>query len=418
MTAKLRRAVRRSVRRLVPCREVGVFVLSVSPPSLVAGGSSTESMRSGLEQSGHLAREVLIMSKSDQMVTHLRRGESLERGRYEILQPMRSPDLGSGAQSEAPRTSPDGISAFVARVLDQLALSAWLPAAFLTAGIAIMLQFRSAKSANLLKAVQALTAQPLQILVIMIPLLVIATVVTQAFSFECIRILEGYWGASWLADLARRPMIWRHVRKQRSIEARVPREYQKAIRSVMPQMLMSGIPFPVVKAIEARVTPGQTPPNLTDEQDEILKNTVWQGWCAAWRLARIANLARQRQQYPDSHHVMPTKLGNLLRTTEEGLRHAQDDVQGFVYRRRDMVSVRVRIQHDQFRTRLEMYCTLVLVNGFLLAIAPIILIGHVGNVAFAVTFAGFALMSIVSYLAAIASARGYSLILRQMDEAP
>jgi len=64
-----------------------------------------------------------------------------------------------------------------------------------------------------------------------------------------------------------------------------------------------------------------------------------------------------------------------------------------------------------------MYCTLVLVNGFLLALTPIALIGRVSNAAFAITFAGFAAMGIVSYLAAIASARGYCLVLKEMDEA-
>ncbi len=74
------------------------------------------------------------------------------------------------------------------------------------------------------------------------------------------------------------------------------------------------------------------------------------------------------------------------------------------------------MQHDQFRTRLEMYCTLVLVSGFLLALIPIVLTGHIGVAAVATTFASFAAMAVVSYLAAIASAGGYCSVLRQMDK--
>jgi hypothetical protein len=355
------------------------------------------------------------MPKSEQMLP-VRRGGSLDRGSYETLTPMGSPDSVSGAEAGKPTASADGISALIARILDQLALSAWLPAAFLTASIAVLLQFRSAKSANVLKAIQELTVQPLQVLVLVIPILVIATVVTQAFSFECIRILEGYWGASRLADLVRRPMVWLHVHKQGYIVNQLRKESRKALLGAMPRMLMSGIPFPVVKAIEARVVPEQSPPSLTDEEAEILKELDWRPWCDAWRLARIGNLAREAEQYPVSHHVMPTKLGNLMRATEDKLQNAGNDVQSFVYRRREVVPTRVRIQHDQFRTRLEMYCTLVLVNGFLLALAPITLVGRVSNTAFAVAFAGFAAMGIVSYLAAIASASGYCLILKQMDE--
>jgi hypothetical protein len=358
----------------------------------------------------------LVIEKSDQIIPTTWRGESWDHGSYEIITPMGSPDSASAATPDAPTASPDGVSAFIARVLDQLALSAWLPAGFLAAGIAVLLQFRAAKSANLLRAAQALTAQPLQVLVMVIPLLVIAAVVTQAFSFECIRILEGYWGTSWLADLVRRPMVWLHVKKQQSIVRRLRRASRRAVAAAMQGMLMGGVPFPVVKAIEARVTPGNAQPSLTDEEKEILKETDWQPYCTAWHLARIANLARAAERYPVTHHVMPTSLGNLMRVTEDGLQNAQNDVQSFVHRRRDQVPVRVRVQHDQFRTRLEMYCTLVLVSGFLFILTPTILIGHVGNADFAVTFTGFAAMSLVSYLAAIASAKGYCLILKQMDE--
>lgn len=329
---------------------------------------------------------------------------------------MASSDPALAAEPDTPAATPDGVSAFVARVLDQLALSAWLPAAFLTSSIAVLLEFRSAKSANLLKAVQALTAQPLQALVVVIPLLVIATVITQAFSFECIRVLEGYWGTSRLAHLVHRPMVWRHIRRQRSIYTRLEREQLRAIRKAMHQMLEDGTPYPVYKAIEAQVT-GQTLPSLTAEQREILGRTEWMPLCDASHLARIQTLVKAHERYPQAHRVMPTRLGNLIRATEDLLDSGTQDVQSFVHRRRNLVSSRIRAQHDQFRTRLEMYCTLVLVNGVLLALAPLILADHVGGTASAVTSAGFAAMGIVSYLAALTSAEGYCQILVHMNEA-
>ncbi|HET9896073.1 MAG TPA: hypothetical protein VFQ44_14190, partial [Streptosporangiaceae bacterium] len=109
---------------------------------------------------------------------------------------------------------PDGVSAFVARVLDQLTVSAWLPAALLTVGVAILLQFRGSGSVNVLLAVMDLTRDP--VLVIMIPLLVLATVVTQAFAFEAIRTLEGYWSGP--ASLLRTLMIRWHVRRRRVLK--------------------------------------------------------------------------------------------------------------------------------------------------------------------------------------------------------
>src|SRR5262249_34431043 len=108
---------------------------------------------------------------------------------------------------------------------------------------------------------------------------------------------------------------------------------------------------------------------------------------------------------------------NLIRATEDDLDNAGDDVQGFVLRQRNRVSRRIQIQHDQFRTRLDMYCTLVFVCISLTVITPVALAGRVDVIAIAITTASFAVMAVASYLAAIASAGGYCMALRQMDEA-
>jgi hypothetical protein len=358
------------------------------------------------------------MRDSNQKLLQLRRGEGAEQASCEMLAPMESPGSASDTGPDATAASLDGVSAFVARVLDQLALSAWLPAAFLTASVAVLLQFRSTRSANVLKAVQALTSHPVQVLVILIPLLVIATVVTQAFSFESIRALEGYWGGSWPAGLARRVMTWRHVRRQKAIMDHLLSASQAAFEVAMPKMLVSGIPFPIVKAIEARVSGEQPPSDMTNDQIELSKAIDWRPWCTAWRLGRINHLINEAEHYPVPHRILPTKLGNLMRATEDSLQHAGGNVQSFVHRRRDTVPPRIRMQHDQFHTRLEMYCTLVIVSAFLLALTPIVLTGHISPVAVVITSAGFGAMTVVSYFAAIASAGGYCSILKQMDENP
>src|ERR1700760_3896342 len=158
--------------------------------TLLPGRGGSDEVRQA--PSGDQEAELRLDPGSGQDLALLRRGEDQESEPYEILPLMGSQNSGS-EPDEATSDSPSGISAFVARVLDQLSLSAWLPAAVLTAGVAVLLQFRSDKSADVLAAVRALTADPVRVLVLIIPLLVIATVVTQAFSFEAIRTLEGYW---------------------------------------------------------------------------------------------------------------------------------------------------------------------------------------------------------------------------------
>jgi hypothetical protein len=117
------------------------------------------------------------------------------------------------------------------------------------------------------------------------------------------------------------------------------------------------------------------------------------------------------------HRILPTRLGNLIRATEDRLKHTGGDVQGFALRRYAMASQLVQKEHDQFRNRLEMYCTLVFVSSSLLILTPAILLGSgIDIVAIAIITGGFAALSEASYLAAIASAAGYCSALKEMDK--
>lgn len=374
--------------------------------------------RTGQRESGRKTSAALIAMRFNHKRARLRRGKGLEQVSCGILSSMESSVPASDADSGSSATS-DGLSAFVARVLDQLSLSAWLPAAFATASAAILLEFRSDRSANLLKAIRDLAANPVQVLVIILPVLVIATLVTQAFSFEAIRALEGYWRARGFGSLVRTPMICWHVRRKKSIIKRKFKESGKAVHAAMSEMIIGGIVSPKVgRALEAALSGDQAEASLlkAEELQQVLE-VNWRAHCHPSRLARIDRLILEENCYPQIYRVMPTKLGNLIRATEDKLQHA-DDVQSFVLRRRDMVSPRIRMQHDQFRTRLEMYCTLVFVSWFLVAMALTALIGHLDIIAVALITAGFAAMGVASYLAALASAAGYCSALRQMDQAP
>jgi hypothetical protein len=329
------------------------------------------------------------------------------------------------ADSDASPISPDGVSAFIARVLDQLALGSWLPAAFFVASAALVLQFRSAKSTNLLYAIRELSADPVQVLVVMVPILIIATFITQAFSFESIRALEGYWRGAGPAGLARTVMIRRHIHRKNTLRMRRLKESEKAFRAAMPGMILRGnVPTPVLQAIEAQLSErsdeaGALMRTLTSEEIQLFAYTInnWRSWCDAWRLARIDHLLNEEKCYPATYRVLPTKLGNLLRATEDDLKHTSGDVRRFVLQRRGLVSDRIQSQHDQFRSRLEMYCTMVFLCAFLMLLSPLVLVGRINDLGMAIITAAFAVIGVASYLAAIASAEGYCTVLRQIDEA-
>jgi len=175
LVAKLRAPAQQRARRraMIPAGEATVVTELVQATAGKTGLLAQEAgLNLGCDVNGQggshrQQAELFIKAEAGQELIPLRRGEGTQPTPYEILGPMESPNPASDSDAAA---SPDGISAFVARVLDQLTLSAWLPAALLTASVAILLQFRGDRSANILTAVRALTADPVRVLVLIVPL--------------------------------------------------------------------------------------------------------------------------------------------------------------------------------------------------------------------------------------------------------
>lgn len=309
-----------------------------------------------------------------------------------------------------------GLSAFVARVLDQLSITAWLPSAFLTVAGAFLLQFRAQRSLNFAVAANNLTKHPPTVLILAVPVLVSITLVTQAFSYEAIRILEGYWQRPGAASILGNLMIRWQVHRKASVHDRRISAREKAFSHARPRLLKGNVPHELVNALEAKALAIPLPP-LTPEQKARLDKMNWRSKCNAWELARIDHLLMLEGYYPEDSRILPTRLGNILRASEDKLRHAGQDLEGYALRLSDSASVRVRQQHDQFRARLDMYCILVFVSGLLAILTPVLLVERSIKVwEIVVLFAGFAVISLSSYQAAIASAKGYCVALKEMDK--
>lgn len=188
------------------------------------------------------------------------------------MQRMAEPDKPT-EKKEAARPA-EGLSQFLGRVLDQLSLTSWMPAAMLVGVGAILLQLRSQRNNDVAVAVQRLADKPLGTVIVLFFALILAAVITQAFSFEAIRFLEGYWGGSRLTAVALRPWVALRRRQFRKLHERIDRQKEAAFKAGKAAMLAGGMSRAEYKALKSLVFNE----NLSKHKPEVLREVGGIGW--------------------------------------------------------------------------------------------------------------------------------------------
>lgn len=315
---------------------------------------------------------------------------------------------------------PEGVSGFTTRILEQLAVSAWLPAAMLIGIGTLLVQLHENNNLDVPKAVDDIASKPWGVLVILAFGLVLATMVTQAFSFGIIRALEGYWRPSRLLDSFTKARVKHHVKRAARITQRASVLQQKLFESARARLLREE-ERDYVDVWEADVY--EIPREKWRQQDD---GVIAEASEIDWRekadpaLAALFYRAHQRaEDYPSARNrVLPTTLGNVLRASEEGLNLKGSALERFVMENYKSMPPRLMAQHDQFRDRLDMYSLLVLVFAVLAVASVPLLMESRTDYAWTPPAVGFALLASLawlSYRAAIASARGYGSTLLAMN---
>jgi hypothetical protein len=316
--------------------------------------------------------------------------------------------------------APGGFSQFVGRVFDQLSLSAWLPAAMLVGGSALVLQLHANRDLDLAAAIGDLSGKPLGVLIILLFSLVLATTITQAFEYEVIRVLEGYWGTGRILGLLSGIRIRRQLNRLerlKKLKARVEqRTFDRARKTILARGLIPDDQRHVLDAIEDQIY-DRSDTGPSDRLQSQIDDLDWIQYARAESLRRIAAIEAAIESYPRDHRILPTRLGNVLRAAEDSIDAGADGLEGFVIRHWDDIPPGLQREHDQYRTRLDLYCLLVFVFTVLgVGAAALIddathaVLGRSGVAAF------FVSLALVSYEAAISSARGYGTVLATVDE--
>ncbi|WP_141823121.1 hypothetical protein [Humibacillus xanthopallidus] len=310
------------------------------------------------------------------------------------------------------------LSQFVAKILEQLSLSAWLPAAVFAATFTVEYQFRYPEVHELGDALSRITRDVGTFLLLVIPVMVLTTMITQAFSYGSIRVLEGYWIRPSPLRLVRSMQVKRQAERFEKLQVRRKEAAIQAFAWARPILLHKNVPMEVINNLELEAATGRRRPLEEGPTKDTYGQIRWWTYCRPWEVVKVEQLDIQLADYTaSSARKLPTRLGNVQRRYEDALQNPGSDLRTFVMRNKQLVSASVQLQHDQFRARLDMYCTLVFVSIACVGTTLALLTTKVSGWTLVIVCAAFAIFGWIAYLSAIASAHGYGATLQVMDDA-
>lgn len=322
-------------------------------------------------------------------------------------------------QDEPPRREDiaRGISTFLAKVLEQLSRTSWLPAVFLVGNASVLMALQGEQTLSLTAAVQRLMGLEWGALVVLLFAIVICAMVIQGFEFESLRFWEGYYRANWIDGWANW-RIRRHGARRARLQGRVEELRLDAFLGVKAQAMND--PRLTSKQLRAwnlkeKIYRGDR--LSVKERTQLAKagDVEWVEDADAHALHAWDRALLQFSEYPEKHRVLPTGLGNALRSAEDGVALLpQEDLEGFMIRHKDRLPATIVAEHDDYRARLDMYCALMLVLGLLAMVSVICFSGHSTDLFWRVVVpVGYPVGVWICYRAAVASARGYGQALRE-----
>ena len=321
-------------------------------------------------------------------------------------------------------TAAEGLSQLIARILKQLAISAWLPAAALVLLLAFVVHLGQvldkAKTRPdwfdaVTTALQSMGNMTAGSFFLMLAGVIVLTMLTQAFTFDAIRVLEGYWGAFLFLEPVAGLMSAYHRWRLGGLERRLQKVTEKAWDVAEPMIYREiahtrELTTEMVQALAHRVTGQGDDVNLTDDEDAVIDRYDWSAHSRGELLRRKINLEKRLNDYPIALHMRPTRLGNVLRRWEDET--GVLPVESLVDDRYGQLPFSLRVAHDEQRGQLDLYCSMTFVWLVVGATAFARFRGFDDYEPYAWWLLGISLFGAwFTYRAAIASARYYGSLL-------
>jgi hypothetical protein len=303
----------------------------------------------------------------------------------------------------------------VARILDQLSVSAWLPSGALVF-IALLYANLRTDNGNPVSAIGAISSMGWGSLILVIGAIVLTTIVSQAFEFEAIQLLEGYWGTGWFATRLADVGCAIHIRRRDRLQRR--KEELENDAFARARMKMHSVPELrlIADILEAERLGEAMPARASKGDIQKARRYSWFNAAPPNDVRRLLELSRRLESDypPEPYRVLPTRLGNVMRAHEDRINPGNGSLHGMVQRVFHKLPDSLQTEHDQFRSRLDLYCSMFIVFVFA-AVAALPVLGWSNWRSTAVTAAAAVGLAFLSYRAAIASARPYGIVLETIE---
>lgn len=316
----------------------------------------------------------------------------------------------------------ESLSQLIAKILDQMSTTAWLPSAVLvslTLLVATIWQNDGDVSAALTEVTQMEFTQ----LLLLVGAVIVTTTVTQAFEFGAIQTLEGYWGTGWLGRRLANRGVRRFTSKKQNLESRLREAREQLVGQMRTRLKnLNDVTEKDRLIIENDIL--ELPEEGSEQELRSAREVDWRARADSSVVRLAEELENALQFYPPKdYRILPTRVGNTMRSYEdrivanghaeglggaEGGRTDADDgrLQGYVERLVDRLPEELRRDHDLHRQRLDLYASLVFVFAAAGLLAFPVLAVQPSRAGLVVPAACWVL-AWLSYRALNAAARGY-----------
>jgi hypothetical protein len=257
--------------------------------------------------------------------------------------------------SEDPtKDTKESFSQFLARVFDQLSITAWLPGMMVVAIVLLLSQLARAEG-SLTEAFDSIGKIGVAGLVFLVAAVILTTMFTQAFEFGAIRTLEGYWSPNGPVGWLGRRRCESFVESKARLRVRRRDAAIKAVASakncLRVRYLVGSARFDALESIVAFIT---VPDTSTDDDLDYAEQRlvpVWKTCANPPLIVELAALDRLLEEFPlQSHRVLPTRLGNVMRAAEDRLGvPPQERLENFVLHRLDRMPLTIARNYREQR---------------------------------------------------------------------